>query len=170
MSAKKRSELRVLYSRDRLCHRGQWAQHGSQGSGHSPELPELREHWDTNLRLWAQGGLCGARCSLWVPSKWDILYFYDSVPEPLHPASPVSDPSHPGLHCVSTAGAASPYLCGREQSPRELDLVRASCKQKGERKRVSGVTAPRGSLRPAGSCCWRNAAVLLLGWKSAPQK
>jgi len=38
-------------------------QQAAQGSGHSPELLEIREHWDTALRhrvcVWAV--LCGAR-------------------------------------------------------------------------------------------------------------
>ena len=35
----------------------------AQGSGHSPELLELREHWDTTLRhqVWVWGVLYGAR-------------------------------------------------------------------------------------------------------------
>jgi len=38
-----------------MCLRGQWALLSSQGSGHSPELHSIREHWDTTLshRVWA---------------------------------------------------------------------------------------------------------------------
>ena len=39
---------------------------GCQGSGHGPELPELRERWDTALsrRVWAGVLLCGAGLDL----------------------------------------------------------------------------------------------------------
>jgi len=41
--------------------------HGAapQGSGNDPELLELREHWNTALRLWVWVVLCGAR--EWIP-------------------------------------------------------------------------------------------------------
>jgi len=36
--------------REKLCPRGWWAWHSSQGSGHGPEMMELRERWDSALR------------------------------------------------------------------------------------------------------------------------
>ena len=41
------------WGRERLCPRGRWAQHSSQGSGHSPELLQLRS------RCWVWAVLCG---------------------------------------------------------------------------------------------------------------
>lgn len=48
--------------RRRLCPREQWAWSSSQGNGHGPELPELRECWDTTLshRDWVWVVLHGA--------------------------------------------------------------------------------------------------------------
>lgn len=61
--------------RERLCTGRLWAWNGLQGSGHSSELPELREHWLSDVEIgfgWCcvepgvgLGDPCGSLPTLW---------------------------------------------------------------------------------------------------------
>ena len=82
---------RVRGVRERFCPKGRTLGHGTgmaqaaQGSGHGPELLELRERWDTALshRVGVWVVLCGVGVGLSVPCgslpAWDTQQFCEGL-------------------------------------------------------------------------------------------